>query len=666
MIEPAKPRTIPQLLLDRARRTPDVVAQRHKRLGVWVEFSWSDVADEVLALASGLIDLGLLPSETVAMIGENEPEHFWGQVAAQAAGGKAVSIYPDSSPAEVRYILIDSGAKYILAQDQEQVDKALEILPGCPGIRAVIYWDERGLWSFDNPVLHTYRSVQDRGRERRRRHPDEIEARVEAGRLDDTATLCYTSGTTGAPKGVILTHRYIFDNAARLNNGFRIRPGAQYLSQIPLAWALEQISGVVLGMSVPLVVNFPEQAETIRNDTRELGVEVIVFSPRQWEGLASGLESRMLEAGPVRRWLCRRALAVGMARAMALLDGRPVPLWARLLHPLAQAGVLWHIRENLGLSRVKWAMSAGTAMAPEIFRLFHALGVPLRNMYGTSEYGPVTLHQGEAFNVETVGRFLVGDPELGPPLEWKLGDADELMLRGGAGFAGYHNKEEATAERFKDGWYATGDAVSVTREGEIIFLERVSDMRELGDGHRYPPQFIETRLRSNPFIKDVMVIGDERHGFVTALVNIDEEMCSSWAERRNIGFANFTDLSKRPEIRELVAMGIRTVNAVLPPKSRITRFANFPKNIDPDDGELTRSRKLKREFIEARYKDIIAALYAESVEMVSTSIPITYQGGGSGVLHADVPIMTVVATLGGHLRSHPVARTDKAPRSAAR
>ncbi|TBR27710.1 MAG: acyl-CoA synthetase, partial [Reyranella sp.] len=284
MMKPVKSETIPQLLLDRARRTPDMVAQRHKRLGVWVEFSWARVADEVLALASGLIAMGLQPRETVAMIGENEPEHFWGQVAAQAAAGRAVSIYPDSTPAEIKYILQDSEARYLLAQDQEQVDKALEILPECPGIRAVIYWDERGLWFYDNKMLHTYRSVQDTGRERRKSHPGEAEARVDSGQLDDTATLCYTSGTTGAPKGVILTHRYIFDNAARLNNGFKIRPGAQYLSQIPLAWALEQISAVVLGMSVPLVVNFPEQPETIRHDTRELAVEVIVFSPRQWEG----------------------------------------------------------------------------------------------------------------------------------------------------------------------------------------------------------------------------------------------------------------------------------------------------------------------------------------------------------------------------------------------
>ncbi len=665
MMRPVKPQTIPQLLLDRARRTPETVAQRHKRLGIWVEFSWSAVADEVIALASGLVAMGLEPGETVAMIGENEPEHYWGQIAAQAAAGRAVSIYPDSTPAELKYILLDSEAKYLLAQDQEQVDKALAILPDCPDVRAVIYWDERGLWSYEDNVLYTYRDVQNKGREWCKSNRQVIDLRIESGRLDDTATLCYTSGTTGAPKGVILTHRYIFDNAARLNTGFQIQPGAQYLSQIPLAWALEQIAGVVLGISVPLVVNFPEQAETIRHDTRELGVEVIVFSPRQWEGLSSGLESRMLDAGRIRQWLYRKALAVGMARATARLDGRRVPLWARILHPLAQASVLWHIRENLGLSGVKWAMSAGTAMAPDIFRLFHALGVPLRNMYGTSEYGPVTLHQGNAFDVETVGRFLVGDPDLGPPLEWKLGDDGELMLRGGAGFAGYHNKKKATAEHFKDGWYATGDAVSVTNDGEIIFLERVSDMRILSDGHRYPPQFIETRLRSNPFIKDVMVIGDERHDYVTALVNIDEEMCSSWAERRNIGFANFTDLSKRPEIYEIVGEGIRKVNVVLPPKSRIVRFANFPKNIDPDDGELTRSRKLKREFIEKRYEDIITGLYNERTEMVSTSIQITYQGGGSGMLHADVPIMNVVATPGSH-QHRPVASEKKSSRSAER
>ncbi|MFH1345883.1 MAG: AMP-binding protein [Pseudomonadota bacterium] len=658
-----RPQTIPQLLIARSNETPDTVAQRHKRLGVWIEFTWAEVAEQVSLLASGLIDLGMAKGETVAMIGENEPEHFWSQIAAQAAGGRAVSIYPDSTSAEVKYMLVDSDAKYLIAQDQEQVDKALEIIADCPALRSVIYWDERGLWSYDNPVLRTFNDLQELGRQRRKSHEGELGERITSGMLDDTATLCYTSGTTGAPKGVILTHRYIFDNASRLQQGLNIKPGAEYLSQIPLAWALEQISGVVLGMSVPLVVNFPEQAETIRNDTRELAVEVIVFSPRQWEGLASGLESRMLDAGKIRQWFYRKALGVGMVHARARLEGRSAPLWARFLYPLANVGVLWHVRENLGLSRVKWAMSAGTAMAPDLFRLFRALGVPIRNMYGTSEYGPVTLHQGEAFDVETVGRFLVGDPAYGPPLEWKLGENDELLLRGGAGFAGYFGKPVETAERFKNGWYATGDAVTVTESRELIFLERVSDMRVLADGHRYPPQFIETRLRSNPFIKDVMVIGDSRHAYVTALVNIDEEMCSSWAERRNVSFANFTDLSKRPEIYDLIAEGIKQVNKVLPAKSRIIRFANFPKNLDPDDGELTRSRKLKRELIEVRYGELIAALYADGLNSAKVAIPITYQGGGSGVLNADVPVMTVAILQTEHADARNVAEGTGLERS---
>ncbi|MGH6714063.1 MAG: AMP-dependent synthetase/ligase, partial [Bradyrhizobium sp.] len=625
----------------RASLTPDVVSQRHKRLGIWRQFSCAEVANHVRSFAAGLLEMGMSRGETVAIIGENEPEHLWCQFAAQSAGGKSVSIYPDSTAAEIEYILTDSGAKYLLAQDQEQVDKVLPSLKQLPGIRSVIYWDAKGLWSYQHPLLLSFEAVQALGNSRLKEKPEELNGLIAQGSLDDVATLCYTSGTTGSPKGVILTHRYIFDNASRVFNCLDLKPGMECLSYIPLAWSLEQIIGVALGLVVPFVVNFPEGPDTVQSDIRELAVDVMVFSPRQWESLASTVEGRMLDAGFVRRFLYGRALSIGHAVSGAHLDGCVAPLWARLLHPLVDALVLRHVRENLGLTRSRAVLSGGTAMAPDVFRMFHALGVPLRNLYGTTEVGVLTLHRGECYDVETVGSFLSCDPAYGGPIEWKLASNDELFVRGGSGFAGYYGKAKATDEKIVDGWFATGDAVTVTANGELVFLERVSDMRMLADGHRYPPQYIETRLRFSPFIRDVMVLGDETRAFVAALVNIDGEMCGRWAEDRGISFSTFTDLAQKPEIHKLVCDALQRVNRLLPAGSRVARFANFPKNLDPDDGELTRSRKLKREFLEHRYSDMIEGLYAIGTDSVQLTVPVSYQGGTSGTLVARVPLLDV-------------------------
>lgn len=633
-------RTLPQLLLDSAAATPRRLVERHKYRGIWREYNFADVLDNVRAFGLGLHAMGLARGETVAIIGENEPEHFWAEFAVLALGGKVVSLYPDLTADEVQYLLGDSEAVYLVAQDQEQVDKGLAVLPNLPGLRRIVYWDQTGMWSYAQPALTTFEKVQDEGRQRHAAEPDLFRTLVEAGKPDDLAVLSYTSGTTGKPKGVMLTHRYLIDNAHRLIEGTGIKPGMEYLTYIAPAWATEQLFGITVGLVLPLVVNFPEGPEEVLSNIRELAVEVLVFAPRQWESLAATLQARMFDAGPLRQRIYKWGIDIGHKVNVARLDGKPVPFGARLAYPIAETLVLKRLRDQLGLTRAKIALSGGSTMAPDIFRLFHAIGVPLRNLYGSTETGILTIHQGERYDLETVGRWLEPHPEAEARLEWKVAESGELLVRGGSFFRGYYGKPEKSAERIVDGWYRTGDAVSITEAGELVFLERLEDLRRLRTGETFPPQFIETRLRFSAFIKDIMTLGDESRDYIGALINIDMGVVSRWAEERNIGFSTFTDLSQKPEVAALIREEITRVNNFLPEHARVRRFANFPKELDPDEGELTRTRKLRREFLAERYAALIAGLYAGE-KSVATEIRVTYQDGRQGTLAARVQIHDV-------------------------
>lgn len=633
-------RTLPQHLLARGQAEPSRVAQRHKHRGIWREYTFGDVLDSVRELALGLDELGLKRGETLAVIGENEPEHVWSEYAAQALGAKVVSLYPDLTADEMHYLIDDSEATVLVAQDQEQVDKALAIRDRVPGLRAVIYWDDTGMWSYRDPWLRRFGEVRERGRAIHAGEPGRFAQRVEAGAPDDIAVLSYTSGTTGRPKGVILTHRYLIDNAQRLIQGTGAQPGMEYLSYIAPAWATEQLFAISMGLLVPLVVNFPEGPEQVLQNIRELAVEMMVFAPRQWESLAASMQARMLDAGPWRRRIHDWGVEIGRQVHVARLDGKPVPAGARMLLPLAEALVLRPLRDQLGLTRIKVAVCGGSTMAPDVFRLFHAIGVFFFNDTAATEIGILTMHMGERYDLETVGHWLTAHPESGPPLEWKVTDEGELLIRGGSFFGGYYRREDKTAERVRDGWYLSGDAVSVTGSGELVFLERTDDMRRLRSGERFPPQFIETRLRFSPFIKDIMTLGDEGRDYIGALINIDMGVVSRWAEDRNIGFSTFADLSQKPEVAELIRGEIRRVNQFLPEAARVQRFANFPKELDPDEGELTRTRKLRREFLEQRYVALIDGLYAGSAE-AHLEIPVTYQDGRKGTLSATVRVHDV-------------------------
>ncbi|KEJ94376.1 AMP-binding protein [Sulfitobacter pseudonitzschiae] len=633
--------TLPQVLLARALSEPGGLAERHKRLGIWREFTWANVLERVRALALGLESKGLKAGDSVMLIGENEPEHFWAEYAVQSLGGKVLSVYPDQTAEEILYLAQDSQTRIFLAQDQEQVDKCLEVADEYDGAIAIVYWDGSGLWGYDHPLLDSFESVSDAGRQIHDSDPTRFEEHVKRGKAEDTALLSYTSGTTGKPKGVVISYRYLFDNCSRVMGAIDIAPGTEYLTYISPAWVTEQIFGLSIGLIAPMVVNFPEGPEDVLTNIRELAVDALVFSPRQWENLASIVQARMLGAGKVRNAMYDWGMKVGRAVHVERLEGRTPSLAARLQLPLAEALVLHHLRDNLGLGKARNALSGGALMAPDVFRMFHAMGVKLRNVYGATEIGLLTAHVGDSYQLETSGSWMPSNTAYGEPLEYRVSPEGELQVRGGSGFGGYHGKPDKSAEALTDdGWYETGDAVSMTNDGELLFFDRVKDMRRLANGHSYPPQFIETRLRYSPFIKDLMTLGDETRDFVSALINIDMEVLGRWAEENKISFSTYTDLSQKPEILDLIKGEVARINTLLPEGSRVARFANFPKELDPDEGELTRSRKLRRAFLEERYEKLVQAIYDGKAE-TDLEIAVTYQDGRQGVLKATVRVSDV-------------------------
>ncbi len=632
------PQTAPQWLAYNARERGSLVGQRYKTRGVWRQFSWQHIHAQAESIAFGLLALGVKPGNTVMLIGENRPEIFWAEWAAMAIGAKTVTLYPDASAQELRYIAEDSEAVCVFADDQEQVDKALGVAAGAI-LKDIIYWEPGGLWAYREPSLKSLEALIEAGEPLRAAEPGRVQAAIAAGKADDIALLAYTSGTTGSPKGVITTHRAMLGCAEQFQKALNAAPGSEYLSYVPLSWITEQWVGVVLGMMLPLRVNFAERPDQVQEAIRELAVDVLFLGPRQWESLAAGVHTRMIDAGWLRQSLVKWGLSIGRAVHVARMEGRAAPGLAKLLLPLAETLVLSPLRDQLGLKRVKLAMTGGAATAPDVVRLFAAMGVRMRNIYGCSEYGLVSAHVGDSYDPESVGTPCVDRTSMAGPMEYRITPGGELQLKAGLGFAGYWNRPDKTAEKFDGEWFRTGDAVSQTPTGSLIYYDRLEHMAELATGEKYPKQYIEIRLRFSPYIKEVLVIGDTRHGFVTALVNIDDVVFSRWAEQRNIGFTTFADLSQKPEIVAQVAREIEQVNSRLPGNAKVLRFANLPKPLDADEGELTRTRKLKREFIEERYKALIGGMYGDA-DAVDVAIPVTYQDGRSGVLRATVKVGT--------------------------
>lgn len=624
-------RTLPQMLRANARDFPGAPALKFKEAGIWHVRSWAQVLDEVIRTAAGFAALGLARGELICMISENTAELLVSELAAQCLGAVAVCVYPDASADELLYVLEHSGAVLALGQDQEQIDKILSCAPKVPNLRHAIFVEERGLWNYEDPRLISFRKVVE-GRTAAL-SPAWVDARISEGKASDAAALCYTLGTTSRPKAAILSHAFILDNAHRLMGALDVRPGGNYLSYISPAWAAEQFFGIALPLLAPMVVHFAEKPDTVQHDLREIGPEFLMFMPRQWEMQASGIEARMMAAGRFRQALYKWGLGVGLAEARG--EGRGMA--HRVKWRLAESLVLKGVRELLGLTRARAVLSGGSGLSAELFERFRAFGVPLGNLYGSTELGLISTHRPGSRNAHSMGSLMPSDPSIAQPIEAWVDDAGQLRLKTMA-FLGYHNDPQATASLGQgDVGYETGDAVRIDEQGELVFLDRLKDLRKLRSGQLYPPQFIENHLRASSLIRDAIVIGDESRDRTVALINIDAEIAGRYAELRGLAYGTFPELSQLPDIRTEVAQAIGRVNRLLDPGARIAAFANLPKELDADESELTRSRKLRREQIHNRYGAVIEALY-DGAREIRLQIEVRYQDGTASTLNAPVAL----------------------------
>ena len=617
------------------------VAMRQKDMGIWRAFTWADSYQQVRDLCLGLLELGMQRGDKVCIIGDNDPQYFWAQLAIQAGGGIAVGIFTDSTPAEIQYIVAHSDSTFVFAKDQEQCDKLLEIRPQAPKVKRLIYWEAKGMWSYQEPWLINYTQLQSIGQELGSRKPDLFETTLEQGTGDDLAIFCYTSGTTGEPKGAMINHANLIAGSDSAQLADPRLDNDEYLSFLPPAWITENVLGLTVHLRTGMVVNFPEAPETVQENIRELAPHALLFSARLWENLVSLVQVKIAETSWLNRLLYQLFLPVGYQYATRRYEKRQqINAFLRLLNALGEAALFHPLRDKLGLVRVKSAYSSGAALNPQVIRFFRAIGVNIKQLYGSTEAQVHTLHIGEDVRFETVG-------VPSPGQQVKIAEDSEILVTGGTVFQGYYKNAEATQKAvFIDAqnqrWFRTGDAGHLSQDGHLIYLDRVKELITLASGERYSPQYLEGQLKFSPYIRDVMTIGGEDKPFVAALVNIDFENVGRWAEKRGISYTTFIDLSQKPETYRLIRQDVERVNHSLPETARIRKFVLLHKEFDADEGELTRTRKLRRNLLYQRYQAIIDAMYAGE-EKVYVRAAVRYRDGREGVVETDVHIESMEA-----------------------
>ncbi|MFC1929683.1 AMP-binding protein [Chloroflexota bacterium] len=625
--------TIPKLLQRNRERWGRGTAMCMKSFGVWQRYIWEDCYNNVKYFSVGLISLGLEPGDVVCIIGDNEPEWFWGEFAVQAAGGIATGVFVDSIPSEVKYIAEQSDTKFAIVNDQEQTDKFLEIKGELPLLKKVIYWDPKGLRNYDDPILRSFAEVVALGKEYEKSHSNLFEQNVEQGKGSDTAFIYFTSGTTGLPKGAILTHRALINTARGFVDRYPLNGDDDLISNFPAAWVGDSYFATIPHLLTGARLNFPEEPETVAEDTREVGPNFAIYGPRQWEGLVSEIQVKIIDAHPLKRFVYHLFLPIGHKIADLNFQNKNPNLFWRALHGIAHAFLFRPLKDRLGLSKVRFAVTGSSVLSLDTFRLIHAIGIELRQNYASTEAGFIASHGKGEIHFESVGRPAIGT-------EVRITDEGELLVRSDCMFSGYHRNPEKTKETLINGWCHTGDAVHIDERGHLIFMDRLDHMGELRSGIKYAPQYIEGRLRFSPYIKDAMVIGAKDKDYVSAIVNIDFTMVGKWAERNRIPFTTFVDLSQKKEVADLVQKDLVRVNGFLPEQSGVKKFVLMHKEFDPDEAELTRTRKLRREFLEERYKELIDAMYQDGAS-VTVKAPVTYRDGRKGTVSTAIKVRTV-------------------------
>ncbi len=588
-------KTSPQLLMENYVKWGTKPALRKKRYGIWNTYTWKDYYENVKYFSLGLMSLGFEKKDSIAIIGDNDPEWWFCQLGAQAAGGISLGIFIDCIPSEIEYFVSNSGATIVAAKDQEQCDKLLEIRNKIPNVKRVVYWEPKGMWRNDDTWLIDYQSVVKMGKEYEKSHSNAFDERVGKGNVDDIACLAYTSGTTGLPKAAMLSYRNLIAWNFTLWKYYPAHQGEEYFSFLCPAWAVDQILGFVGCLEQGLVVNFPERPDTVHEDAREISSVIELAGARMWEERYRSLQTRIHDADFLKRMSFKLSMAIGYRYSEMLRQGKKPNLLWRLVHKGANLLCLHQLRDRLGYTRTRICLVAGSMLSPELFRFFQAIGIPLYTYYGITEAGFVAMQQPNAMKYGSAGKILAGrEVEINCDGE-VLVKATDVMT-----FKGYHNNPEATLKAFKEGWYCTGDAAYVDDEGYFFFMDRVSEMMSLKNGTKFSPTYIESELRCSRYIADAMVIGHERD-YVSALIQINLKTVGQWAESQHIAYNTFVDLAQKEGVYDLILGEIKTAFMRIPSSARVHAFVNLHKEFDADEAEMTRTRKLRRAPLEAKY-----------------------------------------------------------------
>jgi long-chain acyl-CoA synthetase len=597
--------TFPERLVERARRRGDEIALREKKYGIWQEVTWREYAAHVRAVALGLEHLGLRSGDTVAVISGNRPAWLYVELAAQSIGAIPLGIFVDALPDQVRRVLEHSEARVVLAEDQEQADKVLGVRDVLPRLEWIVVDDVRGLETYQEPTVVSLERVETQGRAVDEGDRGRYESLLAQRRPDEVALLSYTSGTTGTAKAAMISHRNLLAMAAGVTEVDPMREGNEIVSFLPFAWVGEQLVSVAIALHVGATVNFPEEPETARDDLREIGPHVMIAPPRFWEAMCSEYQVKIGDSGFVKRLATRAALALGERAATSERDHSRPRVLARVQRALARGLAFRTLLDKLGLSRVQRAYTGGAPLGPEIFAFFRTIGLNLKQVYGQTETsGICVVHPDGDVRAGTVGKPT-------PGMRVRISESGEILVAGESVFLGYYNNPEATGRALEDGWLRTGDAGFLDEHGHLVMIDRVTDVLKMADGSRFSPALIENKLKFSPFVREAVVVGEERP-FAVALIQIDIGNVGNWAEARRLPFTTFKDLSGKPEVAVLIGEAVTRVNQDLPSAARIREFALFDKELDADDGELTRTQKVRRGTILTKYRDMIERLYAGS------------------------------------------------------
>ncbi len=626
--------TLSKNFLLRVHELGDKVAQRKKRYGIWQEYTWNEVYEQAVNFGMGLLKLGFQRGDTLVIIGENDPEMYWSQIAAHALHCKTCCVFSDASPQDILYVINSTDATFVCVRDQEQVDKLLEIQALIPQILKVVYWEDRGMWSYTSDWLASYPDFLAIGAEYRQQEPGIFVELARSTIGSDTIILSMTSGTTSLPKFAEVTHNQLVYGHALNYEYVDSRQSDNWLSFSPMAWLAEQGFGFTSHLLDGLQVNFPEGPETVPTDMREIAPAGLLFPSRVWENLARVVQFRINDSTLLNRLMYRIFMPIAY-RAIDHEDRHsPVPPQLRLLRYLGEFAIFEPLRDKLGLTRARNVLTAGAMLSSDNIRFFRAIGIELRQFYGSTEtFGTVHLRGDVRF--ETVGVII-------PGVEIKIADNQEILIRTKARFKGYYKQPEQTGEALdKEGWYYTGDAGHLDEKtGHLIYLERVKDLIELSTGEKFSPQYIEGRTKFSPYVQDMMTIGGAEREFVSAIIVIDFQNVSRWAEKRGIVFTTYVDLSQRKEVCDIIRNELQQVNESLPSYSQVKRFVILHKEFDADEAELTRTRKLRRGALQEKYRDLLDAIYGGEYQ-VHVSAEVKYRDGRTGTVETELRVSDV-------------------------